>query len=207
MKASNLVLIVVVVALVAMVLYSMSSNDDADYRVQIEKERSEKDEFMRSGDGSPFEGMEDAFTGLKYFPPDPKYRVQADIEPIQGGQLVELPTSDGKQKRYMEYAYASFRLDGVLNKLLLLEIIDPGPFKGTLFLAFADQTSAIDTYGAGRYLDVKKVPGATTLLLDFNKAYNPYCAYSDKFSCPFPPKQNVLGIAILAGEKTYKEEE
>jgi uncharacterized protein (DUF1684 family) len=87
--------------------------------------------------------------------------------------------------------------------LLILEILDVGPYRATLFLAFADATSANETYGAGRYLDLKKVPGATTVTLDFNKAYNPYCAYSDKFSCPFPPKENVLKVAVRAGEKSY----
>jgi hypothetical protein len=72
-----------------------------------------------------------------------------------------------------------------------------------LFLAFGDETSARETYGAGRYLDVKKVPGSSTITLDFNLAYNPYCAYSDGFSCPLPPKENLLSIAINAGEKTY----
>jgi uncharacterized protein (DUF1684 family) len=114
-----------------------------------------------------------------------------------------LPTSDGEEKQYKEYAYAEFSLDGEKNKLLILEIIDVGPYRGTLFLAFADATSANETYGAGRYLDLKKVPGATSVTLDFNKAYNPYCAYSDKFSCPFPPKENVLKVAVKAGEKSF----
>jgi uncharacterized protein (DUF1684 family) len=72
-----------------------------------------------------------------------------------------------------------------------------------LFLAFADKTSAAETYGAGRYLDVKKVPGAASVTLDFNEAYNPYCAYNDGYSCPFPPKENILEVAIQAGERTY----
>jgi uncharacterized protein (DUF1684 family) len=61
----------------------------------------------------------------------------------------------------------------------------------------------LETYGAGRYLDIKKTPGATSITLDFNEAYNPYCAYNDSFSCPFPPKENILHVAILAGEKNY----
>jgi uncharacterized protein (DUF1684 family) len=81
--------------------------------------------------------------------------------------------------------------------------MDMGPLRGKLFLAFADATSGIETYGAGRYLDVKKVPAATSIELDFNLAYNPYCAYNENFSCPFPPKENVLKVAILAGEKSY----
>ena len=88
--------------------------------------------------------------------------------------------------------------------MLILEIMDMGPNRGKLFLAFADETSANETYGAGRYLDLKKVPAATSIELDFNLAYNPYCAYNDSYSCPFPPAENILRIAIRAGEKKYK---
>jgi uncharacterized protein len=158
---------------------------------------------MKDSEESPFKDSLAHFTSLSYFEPDIKYRVNAEIEPIRNKKMLVLPTSDDKEKKYMEYAYATFKLDGVENKLLILEIVDMGPYKGTLFLAFADETSARETYGAGRYLDLKKVPGAATLTLDFNKAYNPYCAYSENFSCPFPPKENVLKIAIKAGEKNY----
>jgi uncharacterized protein (DUF1684 family) len=72
-----------------------------------------------------------------------------------------------------------------------------------LFLAFGDETSAVESYGAGRYLDIKKVPGSTSITLDFNLAYNPYCAYNDTYSCPLPPKENLLPVAIRAGEKVY----
>jgi uncharacterized protein (DUF1684 family) len=81
--------------------------------------------------------------------------------------------------------------------------MDMGPFRGKLFLAFGDETSARETYGAGRYLDVQKVPGSKTITLDFNKAYNPYCAYNETFSCPLPPQENLLQVAIKAGEQTY----
>jgi uncharacterized protein (DUF1684 family) len=103
----------------------------------------------------------------------------------------------------MEYAYAEFDLGGFHNKLLILEGIGIGPVRGKLFLAFGDATSAGETYGAGRYLDIAKAPGSKTVLLDFNQAYNPYCAYTDKFSCPLPPVENLLEIAVKAGEKTY----
>jgi uncharacterized protein (DUF1684 family) len=83
--------------------------------------------------------------------------------------------------------------------------MEEGPYRGTLFLAFADATSANETYGAGRYLDVKKIPGASSIILDFNQSYNPYCAYSEKYSCPFPPRENVLKIAVRAGEKKYHD--
>jgi uncharacterized protein (DUF1684 family) len=72
-----------------------------------------------------------------------------------------------------------------------------------LFLAFGDKTSALETYGAGRYLDVTKTPGSRTIKLDFNLAYNPYCAYDNTYSCPLPPAENLLEVAVKAGEKTY----
>ena len=96
-------------------------------------------------------------------------------------------------------------MEGIENKLLILELMEMGPQRGKLFLAFADETSGDETYGAGRYLDVKKVPAATSVVLDFNLAYNPYCAYNDSYSCPFPPKENILKIPIKAGEKTYHQ--
>ena len=80
-----------------------------------------------------------------------------------------------------------------------------GPMKGKLFLAFGDETSGAETYGAGRYLDITKTPGSNTIILDFNQAYNPYCAYSNSFSCPLPPPENLLRVAIRAGEKTYHQ--
>src|SRR5690606_16153988 len=110
------------------------------------------------------------------------------------------------KKSFLEYAFAEFDFDNRKNRLLILEVIDMGPTKGTLFLAFGDKTSAAETYGAGRYLDLKKVPkGSKTITLDFNKAYNPYCAYSDNYSCPFPPPENLLEVAINAGEKVYEK--
>lgn len=203
MKSSTLLTILAGISIVAIFWYTANGNDDAEYKQRIENDRAEKDDFMRGAEESPFKDSTAAFTGLKYFAPDLKFRITADLEPIEDRDMVVLQTSDGKEQRYIDYAWASFRIDGVSCKLKILEVIDSGPFKGTLFLAFADQTSALETYGAGRYLDVKKTPGATNITLDFNEAYNPYCAYNDNFSCPFPPKENLLNVPIMAGEKNY----
>jgi uncharacterized protein (DUF1684 family) len=203
MKKLFPVLIAVITISFLIYLFSSDGETSEAYVQEIKKERREKDKFMRESEESPFKDSLGHYDSLKYFQPDVKYHVTADIEPVQNKKMVVLSTSDGKEKKYMEYAYASFKLDGIDNKLLILEIVDTGPYKGTLFLAFADETSAKETYGAGRYLDLKKIPGAATLSLDFNKAYNPYCAYSENFSCPFPPKENILKVAIKAGEKNY----
>lgn len=204
MKRSNLFIFIGLIAVISLIIYSLQGGKSAaDYQIFIEKERKEKDEFMKSGEGSPFLKDTIPFEGLKYFPVNEKYNIKAKLEPVEEKKVVLLGTSDGKEQKYLEYAYAIFDLDGVENKLLILELMDAGPLRGKLFLAFADESSGIETYGAGRYLDVKKVAAATSIDLDFNLAYNPYCAYTENFSCPFPPKENILKVAILAGEKNY----
>jgi uncharacterized protein (DUF1684 family) len=223
MKAKQIIALGVAAFLATMVYYSFTKTDSPeDYISTILKERQEKDEFMKNDKDSPFRSTKAStldvasvpmdttqatvvVNKLNYFPPDLKYKVKASLEPIENKKVIVLPTSDGKEKRYLEYAFAKFSLDGQENSLLIVEIMDAGPYKGTLFLAFADETSAKETYGAGRYIDLKKVPGASSIVLDFNKAYNPYCAYSDNFSCPFPPKENIMKIAIKAGEKKYHD--
>lgn len=204
MKTKSILTILIVIIAVIIVFYSFrSGSDETSYRAELKKERAEKDMYMRSADDSPFAGNPESFTGLKYYEPDMRFRITAQLTEIKDRKAVLLQTSDGKQESYVEYAYAEFDFGGFHNKLLILESMSVGPLKGRLFLAFGDETSAGETYGAGRYLDVAKMPGAATILLDFNKAYNPYCAYSEKFSCPLPPKENLLEIAVRAGEKTY----
>jgi len=204
MKSKNIFFILIIIAGLGFLFYSLqSSQADEGYRKQIGKERKEKDHFMRNSSESPFADSTELFKGLKYFEVDEKYRISANLIPINGKKSVTLKTSDGLEKRYLEYAYAEFSLENEKCRLLILEIMNMGPFRGTLFLAFADATSANESYGAGRYLDIKKVPGSTSITLDFNKAYNPYCAYNDSFSCPFPPRENILNILINSGEKSY----
>ena len=205
MKFSQLISIIFVLGIVGFIFYSISGGESKEeFAKQMQQKRAEKELFMKNDEGSPFKTDSTIkFTTLHYFSPDINFRISANLIPIEHKKVVVLPTSDGLEKKYLEYAYAEFKLEGKENKLLILEIMDAGPYRGTLFLAFADETSAHETYGAGRYLDLKKIPGATSITLDFNQAYNPYCAYSDHFSCPFPPKENVLKIAIKAGEKSY----
>jgi hypothetical protein len=204
MKFINILIIGIVTLVLAFMYYTLQQPETNEgYRKEVEKERAEKDDFMRSSEESPFADSALVFKGLQYFEVDEKYRVQANLVSVENKKSITLATSDGLERRFLEYAYADFSIDGEKCRLLLLEVMDMGPLRGTLFLAFADATSAGETYGAGRYLDVKKVPGSTTMILDFNKAYNPYCAYSDRFSCPLPPTDNLLKVAIKAGEKVY----
>ena len=204
MKFSRIIIAVIMLAIAGIGFYSLSSgSNDEDYKSSVLEERKQKDDFMKTSKESPFAEDRNSFTGLKYFDPDVKYRIKAKLQPIESKKVVLLPTSSGNESQYLEYAWAEFELDDTKNKLLLLEVMAMGPTRGTLFLAFADETSTKETYGSGRYLEVKKVPGASTVELDFNKAYNPYCAYAEKYECPFPPRENILKVTIRAGEKNY----
>jgi uncharacterized protein len=207
MKTKNIVVVAIVGILLIMILYSFQDGeDDASYIAQIKKERADHLQYLKTSNESPIQDKTN-FTGLNYYEPDARYKVIADLVPIENKKIVVLKTNDNKEQRYIEYAYAEFNLDGVKNRLLILEGIDMGPIRGKLFVAFGDETSALETYGAGRYLDVNKVPGSTTITLDFNKAYNPYCAYNSTYSCPLPPVENLLKVPIRAGEKMYKNDQ
>lgn len=206
MKAKSIIVILVVSVGVLSIFYSFqnSGEDEKAYRERIENEREEKDNFMRNSPESPFFEIKNKFKTLNYFPVDINYKIIASLNPVSQRDVVVLPTSDGKEQHYLKYAYAEFELAGATNTLLILEVMDIGPQRGNLFLAFGDDTSARETYGAGRYLDIRKVPGSSTITLDFNQAYNPYCAYTNKYSCPLPPAENLLSVAIMAGEKNYE---
>jgi len=206
MKARNIFIAVLVLIIGLIIFYSFQGKDSGkEYEAEINKERQAKDDFMRLSDESPFGQEKKNFVKLNYFPIDLNYRISAKLISIDNKKVVVLPTSDNLEKKYLEYAFAEFELNGEQCKLLILEIMEVGPYRGTLFLSFADATSANETYGAGRYLDVKKTPGASSVLLDFNQSYNPYCAYAENYSCPFPPKENVLKTAVMAGEKKYHD--
>jgi uncharacterized protein (DUF1684 family) len=206
MKTKNILLLIfLTVALISIIYSFMGSQDQTAYVNEIEKEREDKDRFMRTSAESPFVENTERFEGLQFYPADIRYKITASLSPVQNKKSVVLGTNDGKEQRYIEYAHAEFDLDGYHHSLLILEVVDMGPFRGKLFLAFGDETSAMETYGAGRYLDVSKAPGSNTITLDFNKAYNPYCAYADKYSCPFPPSENLLKVPIKAGEKKYHD--
>ena len=206
MKARNIFIAVLVLIIGLIIFYSFQGKDSGkEYEAEINKERQAKDDFMRLSDESPFGQEKKNFVKLNYFPIDLNYRISAKLISIDNKKVVVLPTSDNLEKKYLEYAFAEFKLNGEQCKLLILEIMEVGPYRGTLFLSFADATSANETYGAGRYLDVKKTPGASSVLLDFNQSYNPYCAYAENYSCPFPPKENVLKTAVMAGEKKYHD--
>ncbi|MEZ0609831.1 DUF1684 domain-containing protein [Fibrella sp. WM1] len=171
--------------------------DPAAYRAEMIASRQKKDDFMRNSADSPLLDKE-AFSGLPYFDPDPSFRVQARLEPFPAGQSQKLVVhlTDGSEEVYEKYAHANFTLNGQSCRLLVLK------FDGNLTVLFQDATSAKETYGGGRYIDIEPNTVADNqVVLDFNTAYNPYCAYNPNYACPLPPPENKLPVAVKAGER------
>lgn len=163
----------------------------------VEKWRQDKDDHLATSRDSPFYWA-DEFTGLSYYPEDPAYRVTAKVERAVEPEQVTLATSSGEDKQFVRFGVASFELHGSPLQLTLFTTFD-APEGPRLFVPFQDATSGSETYGAGRYLDLRLDDDGLTI--DFNYAYHPYCAYSDGYRCPFPPAENRLSVKVRAGER------
>lgn len=197
--------VAVIIIIIVVIMYSLQGGESReDYVERIQEEREKTERFLQGSEESPFAPDSIPFEGLQHYPVDPNYRVKARLEPIQQQKLLTLPTTTGQEEKYIRYGYAEFNLNGKVNRLLVLQPLESEEPQ-QLFIAFADETSGEETYGGGRYLNVEMPAraGQKTLELDFNLAYNPYCAYNPTYSCPLPPKENVLTIPIRAGEKIY----
>lgn len=161
----------------------------------LEQFRASKDEFFSSDPNSPLTPEQrEHFTGLSYFPENPALRLEVAIEPFAEQAMVQMPTSTGDVKSYRRYGRFAFDVEGQKAELTLFS--SPHGF----FLLFVDSLAGAETYGAGRYLDPEQLPDGK-FLIDFNLAYNPYCAYNEMWNCPIPPAENRLSVPIRAGEK------
>lgn len=147
------------------------------------------------------------FTSLEFYPVKEVYCVKAKLVRTPNEKPFLMATSDTRRPRYKKYGVLHFTIGGKDLKLDVyqsLDLIKIEKYKNSLFLPFTDLTSGNGTYGGGRYLDIE-IPDGDTIVLDFNKAYNPYCAYNHKYSCPLVPKQNDLDVEVLAGVKEFKK--
>lgn len=165
--------------------------------------RKEKDEFFRSDLDSPIPPQQrSTFKGLNYYPSQDDYRIQARLQRFDKPEPVLVSTSTGTRQSYLKYGSMEFEVSESRHQLTVFKSAED-PFARSLFVPFSDQTSGSETYGSGRYLDIEE-QGGDSYELDFNFAYNPYCAYNDQFTCPIPPRENHLPVRIDAGEKNYK---
>ena len=167
---------------------------------ELDDFRAEKDDFFGHHPQSPLtrEQKRD-FKGLAYFPENPGLRLEVAVEQFQPKVTIKMQTSTGAVQTYQRYGRFKFNVDG---QEAALTIYSGPPDQGGYFLPFADSQAGTETYGAGRYLEPEALGGGK-FRVDFNLAYNPYCAYNDKWSCPVPPAENRLSVAVRAGEKVF----
>jgi uncharacterized protein (DUF1684 family) len=165
----------------------------------LEQFRQEKDEVFKTSRQSPLTAEQKReFHGLNYYPENPSLRLELPMERFARAEPVVLATSTGDEQEYFHVGQVRFDVAGQTAVLQIYEA-DYG-----FFLPFADATAPDETYGAGRYLEPQAL-GGDRLVVDFNLAYNPYCAYNEHWSCPLPPSANRLKVKIEAGEKKFHE--
>ncbi len=167
------------------------------------EERIAKDRAFKNESTSPLPAsLRATFKGLAYYPIDPNMRFTVRLERYLSPKQVRLATNTGEIRTALRYGYFEFRIADQVCRLQAYRLDDAPGSTPYLFIPFRDATSGRETYGAGRYLDLKE--NTTGIYeLDFNRAYNPFCAYNEEFSCPLAPEENTLKVAIRAGEKNY----
>lgn len=147
------------------------------------------------------------FTSLDFFPINEKYNVTAEFFLYDNPVPFEMKTTNDRKPIYVKYGHVEFTLDGVsmtLNVYKNIELSKEKEYEDYLFLPFSDYTCGEKSYIGGRYIDLK-VPKGLTIEIDFNKAYNPYCAYNPDYSCPIVPQENDLPVAIEAGVMKFHD--
>lgn len=187
--------------LLCLILFAVQAQQD-DSLADIKKFQDELNAEYKDAKKSPLEPKDrKKFKRHEFFDIDLKYRVVAKLNRNVNPDVFQMKTSTDRLARYKKYAIASFQIDGKEYALTLyqsLDLMNSAEYKDYLFLPFLDKTSGDESYGAGRYIDLR-LTDADEIVIDFNKAYNPYCAYSFRYSCPRVPGENNLDVAIRAG--------
>ena len=186
-------------------LLTPSVSKAQSFKENIEEYRTHyRDKFLN---GSKSLLKEEDLKYLRFYEPDSTCRIQAVIRLTPDAQEFKMPTYSGLERPYIKYGILSFHFKGKNIELSVyknLMLKDNPAFVDYLFIPFKDATNGNDTYGGGRYLELRlgEFKG-DAVVLDFNKCYNPYCAYSEGFNCPIPPFENHLKVKIEAGEKVF----
>jgi len=175
-----------------------------DYQKSIIEFQNKLNEEFRNPDESPLT-IEDRekFDSLAFFPVNEKYRVLAKFERIENAIPFAMKTTTDRLPVYEIYGVATFILGEIEYKLNIYQshsLREKEEYKSYLFLPFTDVTNGVESYGGGRFIDLK-IPEGDQIIIDFNMAYNPYCAYNHSYSCPIPPEENDLNCEIRAGVK------
>lgn len=194
-----------IASLVAACSSGPSAPDEESYVDEVMAERASKQRMFREGPDSPIppERMSELLP-LAYFPVSPEYAVPAALKLSDERPTFEMPTSTGKLRKMQRVGVLEFTLKG--EPCSLGAFVEAGTSRVTqLFVPFSDLTTGTETYAAGRYLDLNRT-STGIYVIDFNRAYNPYCAYNESFDCPYPPPSNRLKVPVRAGERMRQAE-
>jgi len=163
--------------------------------------RKQKDDFFRQSPQSPLSPQQQAdFDGLRYFPENPSLDLEVEVSPFDEQETIQMQTTTGDVQTYERYGRFEIEVDGQTAGLTVYHN------QHGYFLPFVDSLRGDETYGAGRYLEPEPL-GGDRFQVDFNFAYNPYCAYNDAWSCPITPAENRIQVPIRAGEKVFHDPE
>jgi uncharacterized protein len=174
-------------------------DDDASFAKSLAEFRAAKEQAFREPDSPVPPARRDELLPLAYFPGSPDYRVPAVLRVEQDRVTLEMPTSTGERRLMQRVGTLEFALKG--QSLALGAFTEASsPNMDRLFVPFVDLTSGTETYPAGRYLDLDRTRTGL-YVIDFNRAYNPYCYYNSTYDCPYPPRENRLKVPVRAGEK------
>ena len=174
-----------------------------EYGQTVLAARRQKDDLFRTGADSPVPAAErEIFPPLDYYPVDPSWRLSLPMIPDRNPEILILVTNMGEKRRLSRVGHVAFVREGAAQRLAVYRILDDPTPANAVFIPFTDAGSGKETYPGGRYLDTFVSPDGT-VSLDFNVAYNPYCAYGWAYSCPIAPSENRLAIAVRAGEKGF----
>jgi uncharacterized protein (DUF1684 family) len=180
------------------------SPEEEKYISEIEKFRSEKDEYMVDNPDSPFNSRTKIeFSPLKYYDPDPEFVFKSKLYEYNQKDTVIIFGTKGEERKTIRYGYVKLNYNGKEYKVNVYEgSTDTGEKYYSIW--FTDKTTGEETYGVGRYIDFEMNPDKNFVYtIDFNLAYNPYCAYSPDYSCAIPTKEDHIDLAIEAGEKNF----
>jgi uncharacterized protein len=175
------------------------AREEAQFLAELQGYRVLKDEAFQGSDSPVPPERRSELLPLDYFAPSVDYRVPAVLRPSNDGAVIEMPTTTGQLRRMVRVGRLEFTLRG--EQLALSAFVEAGSRDlNRLFVPFMDMTSGTETYPAGRYMDLERTPTGL-YIIDFNRAYHPFCYYDPAYDCPYPPRENRLEIPVRAGER------
>ena len=195
------ILPIILLSISASILYYLynSNKEYAKYSEVLIEYRKDRNDFLNKSSKSP---LKDTNYKLEYYEPNVNFRVIARVTKNEKRDTIIMATSTGEIEKFLDFAFLDFKLGKSEYSMPVYKYLE-GNNIGDLFFCFLDKTNSSSTYAGGRYIDIE-FENARRIELDFNKSYNPFCVYNEKYSCPIPTKKNYIDFEIKAGEKLSK---